>query len=169
MEIKIIILAVLGIAFIYIICRSSSISSRMEEDIRIRKEKNTNDPTLQAFQRKMRVMKSYFFEEGGRLSFSKFCDYVLCIRDDEKEHNYIEYLAELQLLVKCCDNMEEHLLKLLMEEKSIIALIGSSGEFALLQGYIRDGKFKGTFGDFGYILFSTVFYLKNKIRNNEQK
>lgn len=147
--------------FLYSCLRTSSRQSRIEEE--------QNDPVKTAINRKVRVLKSYFFDDNNKLDFRKFCDYVLCIREDEHESRYIEHLAELEMLVASCDNLGPSLLNLLFEERSIIAIVGSESEFKFLQGYIRDGKFKGTYGDFAYILFTTVFYLKNKLRNNEQK
>ncbi len=148
--------------FLWAAMRTSSLSSDREEAMR-------NDTVNNPIKRKIRIIQTYFFDDNNRLSFEKFSNYVLCIKNDEHESKYLEYLAELELLIACCDGMRDNLFNMLLEERSIIALVGSENEFKQLQGYLTEKKFIGTYGDFCYVLFTTVFYLKNKLRNNEQK
>ena len=116
---------------------------------------------------KIRDISTYFFDDKNKLSFEKFCDYILCIRDSENKTKYLEYLAELELLISCCPDLESTMFSILVEDRAIVIISGASDNFEILKQCIKDKKFKGTYGDFCYILFTTIFYLKNKIGAHE--
>lgn len=159
-----IVIAVLIIITLFACARASSRADEMEQNMN--KDKKQVEVVAE---KKTRLIQTYFFDDKNRLDFRKFCDYVLCIREDEHKSKYLEYIAELELLVLCCNNLDSVLLNILFEEKSIVAIIGTENEFKSLKQHIREESFTGTYGDFCYILFSTIFYLKSKLRNNEQK
>ncbi len=162
MDVLLVLFIVFIIFILWVCIKNSSNISRAEENM------IKDNPVKTSLEKKARVIQTYFFNDDKSFSFEKFCDYVLCIRKDEPKNTYLEYLAEFELLLAYCDQLGPILLNILMEEKSIIAIAGTEPEFEALKGYIREGKFKGTYGDLCYILFATVFYLKYKIRTNEQ-
>ena len=138
-------------------------SLKVSSDTNNEKTAKRDDPVSVTLERKVKTIQTYFFDDKNKLDFKKFCDYVLCIRNDEHSSKYLDYLAEFELLLICCNELQQTLLNLLLEEKSIILLSGLEKDFKDMQEYIRKGLFKGTYGDFCYIFFTTVFYLKSKM------
>lgn len=117
---------------------------------------------------KYRQVKSYFFTDE-KFDFDKFCDYILCIRDDEDFKTYLGYMSDLEVLLGCSEGLKERFTDILFTVPSITALVGDSAAFDELQICIRERQFEGTQGDFCLMFFMTVFYLKRKMNETRPK
>ena len=154
-----VILLLIAIAVIY--SQGNFLNSNMGEAKLTREEELHNKVKIE-MDRKLKNVQTYFFTDS-RFDFEKFCDYILCIRNDSTFSDYLDNLAEMELLLNCSPALREKFMNLLMNAGAIIAIVGTPHEFEKLQESIKNKEFKGTYPDLTYIFFTTVFYLKFKL------
>ena len=158
MEISIVVVVVGMLGFLWVMASTAKRAEREEADQKIKLK----------LDQKYRQVKSYFFTDE-KFDFEKFCDYLLCIRDDEDFKTYLGYMSDLGVLLGCSEGLKERFTDILFTAPSITALIGDSAAFDELQIGIREKQFKGTQGDFCFMFFMTVFYLKRKMNETRPK
>lgn len=132
--------------------------AHIEEDeppVRLRSEQSAD--------KYINKIKTYFFT-NEMFSFEKFCDYIMCIRDDMSINDYSEMILELDMMIKLSQGLREKMVTLLTYDSSILNI--NKDDFLEMQKNVRANLYEDTFKNLTVILITTLFYLKSKtIRN----
>lgn len=108
-------------------------------------------------------VRTYFFTKDS-FDFEKFCDYIMCIRDDQSINDYAEMLIELDLMIKLADGLKDRMIAILVYDSRILSV--SDEGFLEMQKGLREGIPEDTFSNLVQILLVTLFYLKRKTLRN---
>lgn len=109
----------------------------------------------------IRKIKTYFFT-NSRVDYDKFCDYILCIKENMSLTDYTNMMLELDLFVKCVPDLLKEVFPIMLYAPSITNL--SHENFKQMQDNIRDNKYPNSTINFVYILLTTMLYLKYKVQ-----
>lgn len=114
----------------------------------------------------IRKIKTYFFTKN-LVDYNKFCDYILCIKENMSLTDYTNMILELDLFVKCVPDLLKEVFPIILYAPDITEI--SYKDFEQVQDNIRENKYTNSTINFVYILIVTMLYLKNTVkekRNN---
>lgn len=103
--------------------------------------------------------KSYFCTDG-LFDFEKFCDYILCIKDNMSLSDYTEMALDLEVLNQSIPDIHKDILPITLFVTKFSEY--SYKDFEKMQDDIREGKYKGFNHDVVYMLMTTTLYIKHK-------
>lgn len=147
----------LGISFIIYFIWSTYKIAKESDELAIKLNVKNEE------ERYINKIKTYFFTKE-MFDFEKFCDYIMCIRDNMSINDYSEMILELDLMIKLSEGLRERIVSILTYDSSILDI--NADNFLEMQKDLRENKPEDTMKNLVKMLFITLFYLKSKtIRN----
>lgn len=101
-----------------------------------------------------------YFCTDDMFDFEKFCDYILCIKDNMSMSDYTEMALDLEVLNQSIPDIHKDILPITLFVTKFTEY--SYKDFEKMQDDIRENKYTGFNHEIVYMLMITTLYIKHK-------